>query len=511
MKILFTLVLFLNFTFSFSQWTRVQQLPSSDISSLYHKDNILYAGGKNIIYISSDTGQTWDSTNSIPRFFEVDNIIVYKNELYATCFSIGVYKSADDGKTWQNINGGIAPFVSDFCEFKGDLYAATEGASVFKLDPINRDNWLPFNDGLSNLSVNATCIAGNNNALIAGTLANGLYDYLPANSTTWEERFLLGQIRPTEEAFDIITGHDSLFLAGTTGRFYMSTDNGLNWNIFGDRLPFSAASLVNAKQALLLSRTVFNGVSNNTSFYYIKKDSLENSFVPFSFVPDNFTYKIEILGNKIWDATSNGLFYMSLSDLPGISAADDTVAAIPLSVQFILFNENCEGSKVQLAWKTAKEQNSSHFNIERSSDAIHWTVIGNLPAAGNSSAERTYSFTDNSPLQNGYYRIGEYDLDGRIQYTNILQSSCNATDAFSTWPNPVRDMVFINIVTGRESQAVVKVFDNKGALVKLQNATVLQGSNQLSVDIKSLANGVYSLSVDWNNGQMKKAVQVLKQ
>ena len=485
-------------------------MPSSDIFTLYRKDNILYAGGKNIIYISSDKGQTWDSTNNIPLFFEVDNIIVYRNELYAACFSIGVYKSADDGRTWRNINGGIAPFVSDFCEFKGDLYAATEAASIFKLDPVNRDNWLPFANGLSSLSANTTSIAGNNNALIAGTLANGLYDYLPANSTTWEERFLLGQISPTEESFDIITGHDSLFLAGTTGRFYISTDNGLNWNIFGDRLPFSAASLVNAKQALLLSRTVFNGVSNNTSFYYIKKDSLENSFVPFSFVPDNFTYKIEILGNKIWDASSNGLFYMSLSDLPGISPADDT-AAIPLPVQFILFNAKCEGNKVPVTWKTAQEQNSSHFNIERSPDAIHWTAIGNLPAAGNSSIERSYSFTDNSPVQNGFYRIAEHDLDGRVQYTSILQSSCSATDVFSTWPNPVRDRVFINIVTGEESRATIKLFDSKGALVKVQAATVLIGNNQLSIDMKSLAAGVYSLSVVWNNGQMKKAVQVLKQ
>jgi hypothetical protein len=183
----------------------------------------------------------------------------------------------------------------------------------------------------------------------------------------------------------------------------------------------------------------------------------------------------------------------------------------PLPVGFILFNAKCEGNKVLIAWKTAQEQNSSHFNIEKSSDAIHWAVIGNLPAAGNSSIERNYSFTDNAPLQNGYYRIAEYDLDGRVQYTSILQSSCNATDVFSTWPNPVRDIVFINIVTGRESQAVIKIFDSKGALVKLQKATVLQGSNQLSVDIKSLANGVYSLSVEWNNGQMKKAVHVLKQ
>jgi len=40
---------------------------------------------------------------------------------------------------------------------------------------------------------------------------------------------------------------------------------------------------------------------------------------------------------------------------------------------------------------------------------------------------------------------------------------------------------------------------------------VLQGSNQFSVDMKPLVSGVYSVSIDWNNGQMRKTVQVLKQ
>ena len=114
-------------------------------------------------------------------------------------------------------------------------------------------------------------------------------------------------------------------------------------------------------------------------------------------------------------------------------------------------------------------------------------------------------------MQNGYYRIAEIGLDGRLQYTNTLRSLCSAADAFSTWPNPVRDGVFINIVTGNESRATIKLFDSRGALVKVQAATVLQGSNQFSIDMRSLASGVYSLSVDWNNGQTIKIAQVLKQ
>ena len=510
MKLTITLVLLLYFSNSFCQWTRIRQLPSSDILSLYHKDNVLYAGGTNIIYFSTDKGQTWDSTNTIPQFTSVSSITVYKNELYATSFSNGVFKSSNSGGTWQNISAGIFPDVSDITEWRGDLYAATLGGSIFKLDPINRDNWLSFSNGLSSLSANCTSIASNNNALVGGTLANALYDYLPANSTTWEERFLLGQLTPTEGVYDIITGHDSLFLAGHTGRFYMSTDNGLNWNTFGNILPSLNSTLVNAKQALLLSRSIFDGVNFHTAFYYIKKSSLQSPFINFSFVQDNLTYKLEIFGNNLWDASSKGLFFMSISDLPGISDADDSVS-ITLPVRFISFNANCEGNRVLLTWKTAQEQNSNHFNIERSSDAVNWTVIGNLPAAGNSNTERSYSFSDNSPLQNGFYRIAEIAIDGRAHYSVILSSNCSSPDVFRVWPNPVRDILSINIAATSPSAAMIKIVDSKGSLVKIQSATVLPRNNQLSVDMQSLVNGLYSLSVYWNNGQSKKTMQILKQ
>ena len=49
---------------------------------------------------------------------------------------------------------------------------------------------------------------------------------------------------------------------------------------------------------------------------------------------------------------------------------------------FILFNVKCENNNVVVNWKTAQEQNSSHFNIESSTDAVVWRVVGTIPAAG---------------------------------------------------------------------------------------------------------------------------------
>jgi Secretion system C-terminal sorting domain len=260
---------------------------------------------------------------------------------------------------------------------------------------------------------------------------------------------------------------------------------------------------------LLISRYIFDG-SSKILFYYIKKDALQEPFVNFSVVFNHFTYKIVILGNRLWDASSKGLFYISLSTLPGISSVDPSPLAT-LQIQFSLFNAKCDNKKALLTWKTAQEQNTSHFDIEKSEDGSHWTVISTLPAAGNSNSERSYSFIDNSPVQNSYYRIAEHDLNGRSQFTSILQSSCNTTNTFSLWPNPVHDRTFINITADNISPIMIKIFDGKGALVKIQRAMVLQGSNQFSVDMKSLSSGVYSVSIDWNNGLMKKNVQVLKQ
>jgi hypothetical protein len=122
----------------------------------------------------------------------------------------------------------------------------------------------------------------------------------------------------------------------------------------------------------------------------------------------------------------------------------------PLPVHFILFNTKCEGNTVFINWKTAQEQNSSHFNIERSTDGISWTVIGNQPAAGNSGIERTYSFTDNNPVQKSFYRIAQYDINGRKLYTSILKASCDVSDIIKVWPNPFSKIVFVNIYTGQQ-------------------------------------------------------------
>src|SRR5258708_16356510 len=146
---------------------------------------------------------------------------------------------------------------------------------------------------------------------------------------------------------------------------------------------------------------------------------IENSIV---FLESQNTVNWTTLGFTSRDVVANFAEKNGIGSFRRFTLSNDNG---PLPVRLILFNAKCEVNKVLLTWKTAQEQNSSHFDIERSNDGIRWTVIGNLPAAGNSGSERSYSFTDNNSVQNSLYLIAEYDLEGSMQYTSTFLTSCD--------------------------------------------------------------------------------------
>lgn len=213
-------------------------------------------------------------------------------------------------------------------------------------------------------------------------------------------------------------------------------------------------------------------------------------------------------GFTVRNTTQN---YLEKSGIP--SFARWTLSGInnPLPVKVSLFNLKCDGNRILLNWKTSQEQNSSHFAVERSTDTRSWTSIGSIPAAGNSNTEKNYLFTDNSPVQNSYYRVAQFDLDGKFSYTNMIRSSCNSKEDIKVWPNPFTGRIFISLSTYRPSLLTMKLFDSKGGLVKKQETTVLSGINQVMLQLVSLPAGSYHLSAEWNNGENRKTTLLIKQ
>ena len=108
----------------------------------------------------------------------------------------------------------------------------------------------------------------------------------------------------------------------------------------------------------------------------------------------------------VWNAT---LSRWEVSfDVTGFSGfiVQTNSAVLPLTL--LEFNGRLQNNNAVLNWKTDNEQNSSHFEIERSLDGRNYSSIGNITAA-NIAGVHQYGFTDNNISALGvpvvYYRL----------------------------------------------------------------------------------------------------------
>jgi len=187
-------------------------------------------------------------------------------------------------------------------------------------------------------------------------------------------------------------------------------------------------------------------------------------------------------------------WYLSWFEIESLNTSN-----APLPVAFSLFNANCANNNVTLTWKTANETNSSEFAIEKSANGREWTTIATVAGAGQSSTERSYSYTDRSSNGNSFYRIAQQDIDGKKTYTSVLKSNCGGEQTFTVFPNPVTDRATVTINSSQNTKLNLSIVDSRGTLVRKQQTLLPQGNSQVTINLSGLAKGIYTLQAEWND------------
>lgn len=171
-----------------------------------------------------------------------------------------------------------------------------------------------------------------------------------------------------------------------------------------------------------------------------------------------------------------------------------------LPLTFLNFNAVKQNNKIQLSWKTANEINTSHFSIQRSTNAVNFTTIGKVNAAG-SSLQSSYGFADDiSQLKTNkvYYRLQQEDKDGKITLSNIVVVSIAAgTAQFTMLPNPARNY-FTVIPDGSIdlTNATITISSLTGKLLIKQK---LQNNGEQKINISALSKGMYMVNIITNS------------
>lgn len=166
---------------------------------------------------------------------------------------------------------------------------------------------------------------------------------------------------------------------------------------------------------------------------------------------------------------------------------------------------------IQLNWETITEQNTSHFDIERSSDGSSFTTIGQVTARGNSTDKQYYTFTDQQPAAGtNFYRLKMIDLDGSYTYSRIIAIK-NSTGLLSLqlFPNPATDVLQVQIPATGKEEIIISITDAAGKTMYWKEMHITEGINAASIPVLQLPKGVYYLIVE--NGQGRQSKTFIRQ
>ena len=198
----------------------------------------------------------------------------------------------------------------------------------------------------------------------------------------------------------------------------------------------------------------------------------------------------------------------------GHTEATNLLGFIPLPLTLVRFDATDHGTYVLLEWETEDEVDTDYFTVERTTDGVGLTEIGNLAAAGYTppGERRTYSLPDDTPLSGtSYYRLRVTDFDGALSFSDFVAVNRESEAAdwdFTLYPNPSTGTHFQLQPDAGAGRLNVQVFDNQGR--RLTETPVPAGSQEQEIIFpRRLPPGSYVIRATDEAGRSRVKVLVV--
>lgn len=172
----------------------------------------------------------------------------------------------------------------------------------------------------------------------------------------------------------------------------------------------------------------------------------------------------------------------------------------PLPVTLVDFTAvKADDHSSRINWQTSSEVNSNYFEVERSSDAVHFDkVITHMKAAGQSATTLDYVTYDRAPLSgDNYYRLKMVDLSGKVEYSKTRKVTFDGLvrEGISLTSNPVNSTTRLSVNSYVDQRLDYVITDVGGKMITGGSIDVTKGTGDYVIEsLSSLANGTYFLT-----------------
>lgn len=160
-----------------------------------------------------------------------------------------------------------------------------------------------------------------------------------------------------------------------------------------------------------------------------------------------------------------------------------------LPVELTSFSGEVQRQKTLLNWRVTSYSNLSHFEVQRSADALGFETIATV----HYDKQTTYQLFDYEPLAGiNYYRLKSIDADGEFSYSKIISVNFQKI-RLTIYPNPAIE----NVIVESTNQGTLRIFNLMGKLMIEQDIKL----NKQSIQMENLPNGMYQV-VFYSNGKI---------
>ena len=217
--------------YEITEYSADNLLNGKDIRSIVsNSSGDVFAATRGTIFQSKDNGETWDRLN-----IDVGIVTIAVNsidQLFAGSIGSGVYRSVDNGVSWQQLTNGLhdtlwakALAINDSDHiFLGTEENVWRRWSIFRSTD-NGDSWVKVNNGLSRNTVTSIEVDHEGN-LFAATLGSGVFRSFN-NGDLWEES---NSGLSDENIYTIISNSVGSIYIGTTTGHFVSSDKADSWS-----------------------------------------------------------------------------------------------------------------------------------------------------------------------------------------------------------------------------------------------------------------------------------------
>ncbi len=299
-----------------AQWVRtnaVSEMLNGSITTISASGAELYAGTRDAgIFRSVDQGQTWEAANAGLTDLKINVILRNGTRIFAGTKTNGVFISDNHGQSWTSFNAGLTNRDVRSFAFKGtELFAGTGGSGVFRY----RDgaNWSPVNNGLTVPYVDDLKVRGNR-IFASNYVDNGGVFVSEDSGESWR---MPSNKLVHEYVREMAVSGFHLFAATYYGGVYRSEDDGWNWAPVNNGMPGYFNTCLTAVGSHVFCGTDTSGVFQTDNYGQTWARIAGNLF------KTAFVSCLASDGSQLYAGTgTDGVWRRPLADLIPLSAED---------------------------------------------------------------------------------------------------------------------------------------------------------------------------------------------